>query len=453
MTTLHRWLTIVAVLVVLAFYAFLGTDGTFDFPLVSWQQSYYGSLSEGLLHGQLSMMHEPPPALAQLQDPYSWPQRKAARIPVLWDATYFEGKYYLYFSPVPAVLLYIPIRLVTGLYPSDALASTLLTSVAFLFFAMVLCRATPRSPHVPPWFWVLVAGLGNVVPYLLGRPKFYQMPLASSALFTGAFIYALLRFLESKSARAAAMMGLCLALAIASRPTGAMLLFVGIVVIFVMARRNVIAFLIPLAIIGAAVMLYNYARFHSPFEFGDRYQLNMARIEESAQCGVRSPAELLRLANNLVHYTAWTPAILGKFPYVEVQRARLDPTVIYQGQAERVSGVAAVTPFVLIGTAFALLLVLQREPLDPATRVGAICVLSGWLLLFGISSCRWATARYMLEFTLLLVVGSAICTERGLSFLESVGVRTSPVRIAIVILCALSIVAGLLLPFGRPPWI
>ena len=82
-----------------------------------------------------------------------------------------------------------------------------------------------------------------------------------------------------------------------------------------------------------------------------------------------------------------------------------------------------------------------------------LCVLAGWLVLLGLSSCRWATARYMIEFTLLLVVGSAICTERGLAFLDEAGVRTRPLRLAIAILCALSIMAGLLMPFGRPPWI
>ncbi len=450
--TLHRWLTSCAFLVVLAVYAFLGSDGRFTFPLVSWEESYYASLSEGFLRGQLSMAHEPSLALAQLPDPYSWRMRKAARVPVLWDASYFEGKYYLYFSPVPALLLHLPVRLVTGAYPSDALASTLLTSVAFLLWVLVLQRAVPRS-QVPLWFWVLVAGVGNVIPYLLGRPKFYQLPIASAALFTAGFAYALLRFLESKSARAAVTMGLCLALAIASRPNLGVLLFVAGAVVLVIARRRAIAFLAPLVVIGAGVMVYNYARFHSPFDFGICYQLNMARMDDCAHCGLRNGAEALRFANGVLHYVAWSPAVLSDFPYVEVQRARLDASVNYLGQPERVAGIAAVTPFVLIGTAFAALLALRRTPLDPGFKAGAIYVLSGWIVLLGLATCRWTTARFMLEFAWPMIIGGAICTEAGLVFLESAGIATRPVRLAIAILCALSIVAGLLLPFGRPPWI
>ncbi len=446
-----RWLpTLAAVLAVFCFYAFIGSGGTFRFQLVS-ADSYYGSLSEGFLHGQLSMIHEPSPRLAGLRDPYSVDERMRAGVPFIWDASYFEGKYYLYFSAVPALLLHIPVRLVTGAYPSDRFAGTLFASIAFLLFAMVLHRALPAS-QIPLWFWVLFAGVGSTVPAILVGMHVYEVPIALAVLFTAGFAYALLRYCESKSVRSALAMGICLGLAIASRPDLGVLLPVAALVVVSTKRRRFVVFLLPLIAIGSAVMLYNYARFHSPFEFGICYQLNVARPNDCAQCSLRNRAEVLRLANETMHYVFWAPAIFSEFPYFEIQRVRLDPAVSFKGRTEPLVGIATVTPFVLIGTLFAGLLVLRRAPLDPAQRAGAILVLCGWVVLLGLASCRWMTIRFMLEFTWLMVVGGVICTESALVFLESAGVATRPLRIAIVVLCTLSILAGAVLPYSRQPW-
>jgi hypothetical protein len=145
--------------------------------------------------------------------------------------------------------------------------------------------------------------------------------------------------------------------------------------------------------------------------------------------------------------------VLGEFPYLELQRARLDRSVSYQGRTEPIAGIATITPFVLIGTGFAGLLVLRRGPLEAVPRGGAILVLCAWVVLLGLASCRWTAIRFMLEFTWLMIVGGAICTEMGLVFLEGAGVATRPLRLAIAVLCTMSIAAGLLLPFGRPPWV
>jgi hypothetical protein len=446
-----RWLTGCAVLAVLVVYAFIGSDGRFTFPLVPWTRSYYGSLAEGFLRGQLSMAHEPPPALRQVHDPYSQEARRAANVRVLWDASYFEGKYYLYFSPVPALLFYIPVRLVTGGYPSDALATALFTSIGFILFVLTLGRALPR-PQVPLWFWALVAGVGNIIPYLLVRPLMYEVAISCAMTFTAGFAYALLRFVETKTAGSALATGACLAMAIASRPNLGVLLVASAVAV-VLVRRHLLLLLAPLVLVGSGVMLYNQARFHSPFDFGICHQLNVARTDDCAQCGVRNGDEALRMANGVMHYVFWAPAIHSRFPYLEVQKSRLDSSVSYLGRPEPVSGIATVTPLVLVGSAFAAILVLRRKPLEMATRTGTILVASGWLVLFGLASCRWTTARFTLEFAGLMIVGGVICTEAGLLFLEEAGVATRPLRSLIVAMCTLSIAAGLLLPFGRPPWL
>ena len=116
-----RAMRVAAVVAVLVAYVFYGSHGTFRFPLGPWGQSYYANLAEGFLQGRLSMAAAPAEELGRLADPYDFEQRRD--IPVLWDASYFEGRYYLYFSPLPALLFYAPVRLVAGAYPSDDFAA------------------------------------------------------------------------------------------------------------------------------------------------------------------------------------------------------------------------------------------------------------------------------------------------------------------------------------------
>src|SRR5687767_3100512 len=104
-------LTAVAILFVLYAYTFFATYGHFHFHSRPWDlpggrpaDAYYASLAEGFLRGQLSMAHEPHASLMAMPHPYNMEARDAAQVPYLWDASYFDGRYYLYFTPLPALL-------------------------------------------------------------------------------------------------------------------------------------------------------------------------------------------------------------------------------------------------------------------------------------------------------------------------------------------------------------
>ena len=64
---------------------------------------YYDRQADAFLAGQLSLLEAPPAALATLPNVYDVRQRSG--IDYIWDASYYNGKYYLYWGPVPAWLL------------------------------------------------------------------------------------------------------------------------------------------------------------------------------------------------------------------------------------------------------------------------------------------------------------------------------------------------------------
>lgn len=443
-------LAFIGVIVIFAVYAM--STGTTPL-LVSWHDSYYASQAEGFLRGQLNMADEPPPELAKLNDPYSHDERLQKNVHVLWDVSYYHGKYYLYFSAVPTILFYIPVRLITGAYPKEFLITTFCTSVAFLFFALALRRALPR-PHLPLGFWIIFTGVGNGVLFSLSRITFYEVPITCAMMFLGIYAYALVRFFESGSTRSAVCTGLAVALAIACRPNLGVIVVIAAVAIFVRNRKAALGFLAPLVIVGAALMIFNYVRFDSPIDFGICYQLAESRSEGCAQCSIRNWPEVMRVVNGAMHYLFWAPRAHGAFPYLEVQQVRLDSSIAYGEPPpwrvlESVAGIIPITPLVAIGTMFAAILGLRRGALDAATRAGVTLLASGWIVLLGLSSCRWVAARFTLEFSWLMIVGAVVCVEAGLTFLEEAGIHLKPLMAAMFVLCTFSIVAGLLLPFGR----
>ena len=414
----ERVLRIGAVVAVLTAYVFYGSEGTWRFPLGPWGQSYYANLAEGFLEGGLSMKALPDPALAGLPNPYDFEARGS--IPVLWDASLFEGKYYLYFSPVPAALFYAPVRILTGGYPNDALAATLFASIGFLFLAAIV-----RRP-----LWVLVAGVGNVVPFVITDVLFYQVAAACAYALTAAWAYAVVRFRAAPSMRWAAAMGVFLSMAIATRPNLIVLVFVQLLIVF-RHRRVWPAVLAPLALVACAMLAYNYARFRDVTEFGVSYQMGRLPMQGRTICGVCGPGEIPRLVNHAAHYVFWPPVFLHKFPYAFVQHHRLDRAVSYPGGGEPIAGLAPITPLAIVGSFFALL--------APRRGTGAILVLGGSLVLLALSSCWWVTARYTLDFLGLVLAGALLCIDEA----------AVEHRAFLVALALYSIVIGTLIPLQR----
>jgi len=455
----RRWLpyvpSAIAALFVLAVYAFFGSAGTFTFQRVAWDkpyeatgEGYYGSLAEGFLHGHLHLAHEPDPILKALHDPYARAVRDEYQAPYLWDTSFYHGQYYLYFSALPVLLFYLPFRWLRGGYPLDALAAVFFCAWAFLVSIATARRALRgRKTHIPFALWVLLIGLGNVIPWTLIHVRTYEVAIACGMAMTATWAYALVRFTETGATRHALLMGVFLALSIAARPNMLVLLLLMALVIPLRNRRAWVAFLIPLAITGAAMATYNYARFGSFTEFGETYQLTGVAMRDYRVCSLCNIPEAIRLVNNLEHYLAWPPDVHSQFPFVDLQTTRLDQTVSFPGLSEHMAGVGPINPVVIIGCVIALLLVPRRRVLDAPARGGLRVMSAAWLIMLGLSMCWYVVARYSLDFMMLMTVATAIVVESGFDVLQNAGFGVRPLRIATIALACYSIVLCTLLGF------
>lgn len=416
---------VAAMLFVLLAYVFVGSTGRFAFEWIDWRDSYHASLAEGFLGGRVSMAHAPDPALVAVPDPYLPELRKD--VPSLHDASYFEGRYYLYFTPLPALLAYIPVKLVAGRYPSDALVATLFAIGAFLAQAAFVWRCRRA------WLWILFVGMGNITLFVLVDVWMYEVAIFCGTLFSSLWAYALLRFNRNATLKTAAFLGTALGLAIASRPT---LLILGVVTLFAIRKwRDAVAIAIPVILIGSMYGAYNYARFRSPFETGQQYQLTNVPLRDFPACRLCTVPELGRFFNSVNQYLFRAPAVNARFPFVSLSYNEYDPSVMFPAKHEEVAGVLAVIP--LIGISVLLLLMGQGRD-----RTAILLTAAGWLTLFGLSTCAWITARYELDFIPVLALGTVLT-------LESAQVNRLT-RAFITLLAVYSIVLGTLLGFtGR----
>jgi hypothetical protein len=253
-------------------------------------------LAESFLRGRIDLVHVPTP-------PY--------------DLTPFEGRWYVSFPPLPALLM-LPLVALRGLAVSDVAFSVLLGALDVSLFLVVLRRLREfegaRSGH-GPWLCALLG---------LGTPLWYCAALGS--VWYTAHVVAVaclcLYLLEVLGRNRPFLAGLWLGLGFLTRAP----VLLAFPLALMMAPRRTRALgqigrvLLLLALGMAPALLgqgvYNWARFGSPLEFGYRFMESPGPLlERQATWGQFS---LHFLPENL--YT-----VLVRPPLLSLEPLRIEP--------------------------------------------------------------------------------------------------------------------------------
>ena len=272
---------------VIGSYLSMARSGAMESLCPSAADTYYNLLVQGFQAGQLSLMAEVPPGLAQLADPYD-PTANAPYLSAsyrVFDLSYYKGRFYLYFGVTPALILFWPVVAVTGHYLFQRQAVAIFCAVGFLAGVGLLC-ALRRRYFAEARVGVLAAcalalGFASGVPVLLSRADVYEVPISCGYMLTMLALVAIWCALHEPERRCRwlAAASVAYGLAVGARPT----LVLGAVILLLPVaqasreRRPVgallMAAIVPILLIGLGLMLYNALRFGSPFEFGLCYQL------------------------------------------------------------------------------------------------------------------------------------------------------------------------------------
>jgi hypothetical protein len=247
---------------------------------------YFDLLANAFHAGQLSLLEAPPPELLALENPYDYRNREG--IGYLWDASLYQGKYYFYWGPVPALLAAAAKSVVPGVIEDQEL-------IFFFYVGLMVCGALtlallrkqyfPEAPGASLFGLILVMGLSAPVFWLINRPSVYETAIAGEQFFLMLGLYAALRGLSEVPTSRGGLLcaGFAWGAAVNCRLSAApAVIFFAAVAAWVVYRKKksvrqafptLLWFALPLMAWAVGLGWYNAARFGSPLETGHRYQL------------------------------------------------------------------------------------------------------------------------------------------------------------------------------------
>ncbi|HKA02468.1 MAG TPA: hypothetical protein VKE70_38420, partial [Candidatus Solibacter sp.] len=390
-------------------------------------ENYYNILTSGFLAGHLYLPIQPRLEILAVKDPYG-ADTTGIR---LQDASLYNGRYYLYYGPAPALTLFMPWRLLSGRGMPHSFAALIYTTCGFVFCCLLLFLLLDVAKiHTSTWMKTLLAvavGIGNLAPVLLRRPgAVYEVAITCGFCFFTAGLYLMARWLIGFEHRRAmiAVAGLCFGLAAGSRPhygiTAALLLLsctlwvlIGLKLRGNLSRENILElFWFASGILGCGALLawYNYARFGSPFEFGTTYQLTGSAIAHVM-------VHTRHIVPTLYFYVFSQPLWIDQFPYVQLMRQAPAPFghpewMPWINLEEEFAGILTIAPICIAGVLLSPLLLSRLGRGVTASVKFVVLLIAGaaMVMLLGIAAAGSISMRYHADYAPeLLVAGLFVC--------------------------------------------
>jgi hypothetical protein len=378
----------------------------------------YGLLADALLHGDIALRKEPPQALLDLPNPYDPLANRSFRDAGLWDLSMRNGHLYAPWGPTAAIVLFAPFQLI-GIEIPESLAVAIFGFLGFLFSAMTLRFLVRRFlPETSRWALAVATvflAFGTSMPFVLRRPLFYEVAIACGLCFAMLGLWLLVTgwFGPRPSRRRLMGASLCFGLALLSRPTLGALAIIPMGLILVAWRRTawpdgvtrrqaLVALLVPIVACSLVFAAYNAARFGSPTEFGQKFQLAGFN---PADLATFKPAFI---PSGLFLYLLGPPRPMALFPFVQLSAPPTMPWAMPEGYyaSEATGGVLILAPVLL----WILLLPFVARRMVPDLRwllfgmigAGAVLVFAMSFILAG------TTHRYTVDFMALLSLAAIL---------------------------------------------
>lgn len=144
-----------------------------------------------LSKGQIYLEKVPHEGLANLENPYDFGAREANNLvkdsDYIWDVAYYNGKYYVYFGILPAIILLLPYYILTGKLMTTRVAVLCFSILASITLLGILKNVFKRFFKEVPFKYMVcslfILLFGSQILYLNGIPRFYELAIVSSLFF------------------------------------------------------------------------------------------------------------------------------------------------------------------------------------------------------------------------------------------------------------------------------
>ena len=105
---------------------------------------YNKGLVDALLDGNMYLSYEPSEEFLKLENPYDAVTRDNNLLnrdeDYLWDAAYYNGKFYVYFGILPVLVIFLPFYLITGKYLTCMTACLYLSIILLIILKEILIK-------------------------------------------------------------------------------------------------------------------------------------------------------------------------------------------------------------------------------------------------------------------------------------------------------------------------
>jgi hypothetical protein len=377
------------------------------------ETNYFDLQANAFRHGQIALEVKPDPALLTLDEPYEPSNREG--IPVLWDATLYNGKYYLYWGPAPALLLTL-VKLVYMPEVGDKIITLIFTIALFIFTTLLILELWKTYFSKTPRWTVLLGiaftALANPILFMLIEARIYEGAIIAGQCFLIGGLYWLCVGFNKSSLLSLSLAGIFFVFAIGSRTTLVPSVALISVIVLIWAVKTgqtkvwslLLAFGVPLLLGAILYAWYNVVRFGSITEFGFRYQLTSYNLYESMD-ETYSPVYFLpNTYKSLFNSLEWRTTVPHLFPtrWDGPTWLEKDHPKFYLLLAESITGIFIATPFLV----FAFLTNWKNKNINwilfslAGATLGAFITMQGFF---------FTAMRYLLDFTptlaLLAVIG------------------------------------------------
>lgn len=447
---------LISVSIILVFYFFLSWHGShgFDYKYNIWN-SYYNQLSNALSNGNLNLDIQASKELLALKDPYdpeqNHPFRLSGKKDQLQDLSFYKGKIYPCFGVVPAVLIYLPYKILFQKEISDYIPCFIFLAGILIFtYLFMLDLKNKYFENLAPWIFrlsIIVFGC-SFLPKILVNVSHYSIPLSSGCFFISGAFYFLFSALKNKVNIIKLIIGsLFLGLSVGCRPTQALTCIILVVLLSKHLLtykeevfKNLLAVFLPLTLVLSLIGAYNYCRFENPLESGYSYQLTFVNYQNKDL----KTLSLANIPNNVYYYFFAPPRFKKAMPFIEpIKNLVLDkdtPCLL-----EEIVGVCVVFPILIFGFILCCYLLIKQK-INGVISVefsSLLAVSIGQLVFY--SLYFFIVYRYFLDFLPYLMLLSFIVW-----FYYEVNVPSNQrvralVRVFGVICSLVSITSGLLL--------
>ena len=355
----HLWAVIFVV------YAWFITFGNFT----TWNHStrYYTQLADAFGKGQLYVDQSPGQAMLEAEDPYS-PITRPVFEDEVWDLSLYKGRLYLYWGPVPALLI-TPLQILLDKKIADIFLVYFFSAGLLIFNSLIILKLRQKFfPNIPAWnVFICIPLIGLILPILwsINIPDVYEAAIGAGQFFLiGGFYFVLSAFEQDSFIDKQKLFwaGLFWACSVGSRAINTLSViflaaFVALWIIRNLPRpinwvkylQTILPLFIPLVIGAIAIGWYNWARFNSPLEFGLRYQITIYNLNKQMEL-VFKPDYLLP---NLYGYILQPFEFVSKFPFIQpitgsviLNKLNMAPPYLYA--AGRVTGLLFCAPFLVL---------------------------------------------------------------------------------------------------------